>query len=231
MDWTQKYSLFLFDFDGLLVNTEYLHYQAYQKLVASYGFDLGWSFEKYCSIAHASAEGLRIEILKQFPSLQSKGSWDTLYQQKKDFYLDLLHNSKVPLMPGAEDFLNRLFNSGKRCVVVTHSSLDLIESIRSQHPVLQKMHAWITREDYEQPKPSPQCYQLAIEKYAVDDRVIGFEDSPRGMRALMGSGATALMVCDPNVIPPTWSIQNRSQLGTSINSSSEIFHASTLEEI
>lgn len=80
MDWIKEFSLFLFDFDGLLVNTEYLHYQAYQKLVASYGFNLGWSFEKYCSIAHASAEGLRIEILAQFPQLRNKGSWDTLYK-------------------------------------------------------------------------------------------------------------------------------------------------------
>ena len=32
MDWIKKYQLFLFDFDGLLVNTEEMHFLAYKQM-------------------------------------------------------------------------------------------------------------------------------------------------------------------------------------------------------
>lgn len=196
MHWIHDYQLFLFDFDGILVNTEELHYLAYKKMCAGRGFSLKWNMETYIRHAMYSATGLKEGIYKEFPDLKRyEPCWDILYQEKKQAYAELLINQGATLMPGVEPLLKELEKAGiKRCVV-THSSAVQIKLITARLPILNSIPHWITREDYSQPKPSPECYQKAIEKLAdKDDRVIGFEDSPRGLKALLGTDAKAVLV-------------------------------------
>ena len=67
MEWIEEYDLFLLDFDGLLVNTERVHYQAYQQVVQemgqSKGIELSWSFEQYCAIAHSNSTALSQAVI------------------------------------------------------------------------------------------------------------------------------------------------------------------------
>jgi beta-phosphoglucomutase len=84
MQWIHEYQLFLFDFDGLLVNTEEIHYRAYQRMCAHYGVIMDMNFEDYCKIAHYHSEGLSEELYKQYPKLkEQESSWDILYAEKK----------------------------------------------------------------------------------------------------------------------------------------------------
>jgi HAD superfamily hydrolase (TIGR01509 family) len=200
MQWIQQYQLFLFDFDGLLVNTEALHYQAYIKMCADRGFQLPWDFDRYSEAAHHSATGLREQIYAEFPGLEAQEpDWDILYAEKKKAFANLIAAGSTPLMPGVAQLLNALEKANiKRCVV-THSALPFIQTIRQQNPILDSIPHWITREDYLHPKPHPECYQIAIDRLAQEgDRIIGFEDSPRGFQALSGTQATPVLVCPPN---------------------------------
>lgn len=194
MNWIQKFQLFLFDFDGLLVNTEHLHFQAYRNMLARRGVQLDWSFAHYCELAHLNPSALKEELYAQFPDLPL--NWDQLYREKKEAYLELLASGKVELMPGVEQLLTELAEKRTRHCVVTHSTLEQTQLIRAQHPVLQAIPAWITREDYEQPKPNPECYLKAISLYGQPgDRIIGFEDSIRGLQALRQTPALAVLIC------------------------------------
>ncbi|KIC73595.1 MULTISPECIES: HAD family hydrolase [Candidatus Protochlamydia] len=200
MNWIQHYQLFLFDFDGLLVNTEILHFQAYQKMCEQRGFKITWSFEQYSGFAHHHANGLRDAIYAQFPALyQQEPEWNILYEEKKKAFMKLLQEGRVQLMPGVSDLLLALKEANINRCVVTHSAFQLIKTIREQNPILNSIPYWITREDYIHPKPDPQCYLTAIERYAEkEDKVIGFEDSPRGLNALLQTQAKAVLVCPPN---------------------------------
>ena len=186
MDWIKQFDLFLFDFDGLLVNTEELHFGAYKKMCRDRGFELPWSFEKYCTKAHFSSSGIREGIEEDLPDLiAQERDWNVLYGEKKRAYLELLEKGAVTLMPGVEELLFHLASSEiKRCVV-THSSKELVEPIRSQLPILETISLWIMREDYMHPKPHPEGYLKALEKLkSPNDRIIGFEDTYKGLQAL-----------------------------------------------
>ncbi len=198
MNWIHEFDLFLFDFDGLLVNTEKLHYQAYQNMFRKRGYQLEWDFKKYLSIAHHSSEGLRISSYETFPKLQKEEPhWDVLYKEKSQEYIDLLHTGDLELMPGVEELLSELKTWSKRKVVVTHSQKHHVDAIRESCEPLSAIDEWITREDYENAKPASDCYQLAIDRYGKPgDRVVGFEDSPRGLTALMGVDAQAMFVTE-----------------------------------
>lgn len=196
MDWLNQYQLYLFDFDGLLVNTEELHYEAYKLMCQQRGFKLDWDFDFFCSIAHHSAEGLEQQIYADLPALkQIEPNWKVLYQEKKQSFLDLVNHGAVELMPGAEELLVALQKAGINRAVVTHSLAELINAIRKQIPLLDTIPHWITREHYTQPKPSSECYLKAIEMLAKEtDNVIGFEDTPRGTTALAGTRAKPIFV-------------------------------------
>lgn len=196
MEWTKSFDLFLFDLDGLLVNTEHIHYQAYLDMCSKRGFQLDWSFEKYEAIAHTSATGIRMALESDFPLLFQNDPWEVVYNEKKEIYISLLKNSKIKLMPGVEKLLNVLQKENKKRCVVTHSAKNITDLIRAGNPVLNSIPNWITREDYLKPKPDPECYLRAITLFGKKgDRIIGFEDSIKGLQALYQTSALCVLVC------------------------------------
>ncbi len=200
MDWINEFQLFLLDFDGLLVNTESLHYQAYIRMCQQRGHQLNWTFDQFCEAAHYDSKLLRIKLQEALPELfVQEPDWSTLYTEKKKLYLQILGEKKIELMPGAEKFLTALKENGIKRVVVTHSPIEQVQYIRDQHPVLQTIKHWITREDYELSKPHPEPYLTAIDRHSSKgDKIIGFEDSPRGIAALLGTSAKAVLI-NPSV--------------------------------
>ena len=200
MQWIFQYQLFLFDLDGLLVDTENLHYQAYINMCKERGYDLSWSFHRYSEAAHHDSTGLRDQVYLEFPKLkEEEPDWRVLYEEKKRILVDLIEKGPVPLMRGVKELLLALQKADIKRSVVTHSPLPFIKKIREKNPLLDTIPNWITREDYTQPKPHPECYQTAISRLAEPtDNIIGFEDSPRGLEALLETRAKPVLICPPD---------------------------------
>ena len=200
LDWIHNYDLFLFDFDGLLVNTEQLHCDAYRVMCEERGYNLGWDFQKFLAIAHFSSTGLKESIYKELPELYAdEPSWEVLYAEKKKAYERLLDEGSVTLLPGVRELLQALEKANIKRAVVTNSTRTQVESIKNNLPLLKTIPHWITREDYKNPKPSPEGYQKALALLAKpNDRVIGFEDSLRGLQSLLQAGIHAVLICPPD---------------------------------
>jgi HAD superfamily hydrolase (TIGR01509 family) len=165
-------------------------------MMAAQGFALNWSFLRFCEVAHLNATALKEALYSEFPELPL--DWDLLYAEKKKAYYALVSTGKVDLMPGVAELLTELDQSSIRHCVVTNSFLEQVALIRSQVPLLQTIPHWITREDYERQKPHPDAYLKAIELYGKPgDRMIGFEDSIRGLQALQGTPALPVLICSP----------------------------------
>lgn len=196
MQWVNHYQLVLFDFDGLLVNTEELHYKAYQRMCANRGVVMDMSFENYCKIAHYNSIGLSEQLYKHYPKLKGV-SWETLYAEKKQEMINLLEEGTVQLMPGVERILTALEEASVPRCVVTHSPSEIINTVRKGHPIFDTISVWITREHYTKAKPDPECYIKALEMLAKpSDKIIGFEDTPRGLNALLGTRVKPVLICE-----------------------------------
>jgi HAD superfamily hydrolase (TIGR01509 family) len=203
MNWIQKFDLFLFDFDGLLVNTEELHFEAYRQMCQGRGYSLDWSLFEFFEAAHFSSTGLRDAIYRKFPELQKQEPrWDVLYAEKKQRYQELLERGRLSLTPGVAEILVALEKAAKRRCVVTNSTRVQVDLVKKKIPVLNTIPVWITRENYREPKPDPECYLAAIRQLGKPgDLVIGFEDSVRGFQALKEAGVSTALLIGPQDHP------------------------------
>ena len=193
MHWIERFDLFLFDLDGLLVDTERLHFEAYQTLCNRYDYEIPWDFMEYLGVAHASSNGLQEALEPHFGGR----SWDELYVEKKKIYIETLNRGELKLMAGVEALLKELAQSRTKRCVVTHSSKEQVSAIKHFLPILKTIPVWITREDYEEPKPAADGYLKALELLLdPGDNVIGFEDSLRGFTALQQTLALPVLICD-----------------------------------
>lgn len=197
MQQIDNFQLFLFDFDGLLINSEEIHFLAYKQMCAAHGCNLDWTFERYCQTAHYSGEGLKQQLFELFPELEKiDPTWQKLYAEKQENVRQLFMSGAAHLMPGVQQFLELLSQKNVTSCVVTHSPGQLVNVMRENFAIFKTIKHWITRNDYSKPKPDPECYLKAIELYAKpNDRVLGFEDTPRGLTALMGTRAKPILIC------------------------------------
>ncbi len=191
----EEIDLFLFDLDGLLVDTEILHWKAYQKMCQVFGYTLDWDFRTYLQVAGGSADGIARRIQREMPQLFFGRKWDELYAIKKEKFLELLASSPIPLMQGVEQCLSRLATLQKPMVVVTHSSTKIVKTVQASHPVFSLITQWVAREMYEAPKPAPDGYRAACDILKVaPGRAIGFEDTVRGIDSLLAAGVQPILV-------------------------------------
>lgn len=188
------YDIILFDFDGLLVDTESLHFSAYKEMCLRRGVVLDWDFTRFCQEAHGSAHGIWKAFQKEYPQLLENAPRDLLYREKKEMYQELLKTTSLKYMPGIEALLQALATSNVLSAVVTNSPRFQVECIRKKLTLLHEIPLWITREEYALAKPEPDGYLLAIEKLGKKKRIVGFEDTLKGIRALQAAGVEAILV-------------------------------------
>jgi HAD superfamily hydrolase (TIGR01509 family) len=200
MSWLTPYDVVLLDLDGLLVTTEELHFAAYRAMCQARGCTLSWTMNDFFSAAHFSATGLRDALYAAFPQLkEQEPKWSVLYEEKRRAYLKILQEQPVGLMPGVDTLLRGLQEAGIPKAVVTNSPQEQVALIRVKQPLLDTVPLWLTREGYANGKPAPDGYIAALEKLGKSGaRAIGFEDSLRGVEALIGAG-----VRYPTLIAPS----------------------------
>lgn len=188
------YDVILFDFDGLLVDTEPLHFFAYKEMCLRNRVVLNWDFTRFCQEAHGSANGIWKAFQKEYPELLENSSQDLLYREKKEIYQKLLKTASLKFMPGVETLLQALATSNILSAVVTNSPRSQVEFIRKKLTLLHVIPLWVAREDYALAKPEPDGYLFAMERLGKKKRVIGFEDTLKGIHALQAAGIEAVLV-------------------------------------
>jgi dTDP-4-dehydrorhamnose reductase/beta-phosphoglucomutase-like phosphatase (HAD superfamily) len=186
---TEQGKLFLLmDLDGTLLDTDRIHYRAYKRACQDYGWQLKWSDFEY-AIHHSGLDHYLRGLPVPFEEIKSK---------KKKY---MLQETSFPLIEGAEHFLSHCIKYDLNLVIVTNTSNDVVEHYKTHQPLLQKVKQWITREDYTQPKPSKECYELAMQRfYRGESHILGFENTLSGYESMKDSANMVYFVTNINSI-------------------------------
>lgn len=178
----------LFDFDGLLLDTESAEFRAWCELYERHGQTLElstWSRAIGTLGGFDPSEHLR--------SLGSPPSAEALADQKRRV-LDLCERENF--LPGVDSLLRDARSRGLQTCIVSSSSRGWIEGHLNRRCGLEPFDAIVCANgDPARAKPRPTLYLEALECLGVNaDQAIAFEDSPNGIAAAKAAGLFCVAV-------------------------------------
>jgi len=177
-------SAVIFDFDGVIVDSERLHWAAFNAVISE---PVSW--EKYIQTLIGFDD--RDAFKSLFPST-SKDELDKLIEQKAAAFQKLLADGGAAALPGAVELIQHL--SGTVPIAICSGALrEDIFPIIGTLGVADAFDAIVTAEDTPVSKPDPAPYRLAKEKLGVENAV-AIEDTPAGIASAKGAGLTVLAV-------------------------------------
>ena len=181
----------IFDFDGLILDTEVPIYEAWRENYAAHGHDLPLELYVGC----VGSDFHRFDPKLHLESLTGEAiDWNQWDEARERRALEIV-NSLVDPMPGVADRLREAREMGLPCAVASSSPRSWVE------PHLERIglreHFVLTRciDDVSRPKPSPELFLAAAEGLGVEpgDALV-FEDSLNGLLAAQAAGMRCVSV-------------------------------------
>ena len=179
----------IFDFDGLIVDTEGPGFRAWSEVYEAHGCAL--PFEKY-SACIGTIGGFD---LHGYLEEQSGRSFERseLERACKARWLELVNDQQ--LQPGIATCISAAKARGLKLAIASSSTRKWVARNLRRFGLLGQFDTVCTRDFVSAVKPDPALYLLALEKLAVTaDEAIAFEDSPPGILAAKRAGLFCIAV-------------------------------------
>lgn len=181
----------IFDFDGLILDTEWPDYESWQEVYQHYGCEL--SVQAWGQIVGGTAASdfdphTHLEQLSG-RSLDREEVWVSRRQK----YLDNI--SEQTVLPGVVDYLDAAEDLGLRLAVASSSPENWVRGHLARLGLYERFDAIKTADDVQRTKPDPELYHAALSALGVGaGEAIVFEDSPNGVQAAKAAGIFAVAV-------------------------------------
>ena len=182
----KKIDAIVFDFDGVIVDSEPLYEATAEELFMQYGVEIppeDWKHFK----------GLSEEMFIRAASEKYQINVPIEEMRKKD--LEILKSKfkkHLDYIPGVRDFIKKIDNVYK-IGLVTSSSRLLLEWIFGNTPIDNYFKFMVTAEDIEHPKPDPEPFLKMSEILSVlPEKMLVIEDSIHGINSANSAGAVTI---------------------------------------
>ncbi|MBN1460868.1 MAG: HAD family phosphatase [Armatimonadetes bacterium] len=196
----KKMEAVLYDMDGLIVDTEPLHFQAFRDYMKTFGHEMPESL---------MPDFIGISDVENVRHLRETYQVDTPLEEmvagRRRAYLELVGTLPLPALPGFWEFTVEAKQRGLKQAVVSSAPAEQVEL------VLQRLFegqgdlgtpgdyfdAIVTGDDIEHNKPAPDIYLVGAERLGVPPALcLALEDSPPGAQSAAAAGL--LVVAIPN---------------------------------
>lgn len=189
----------IFDFDGIIVDTEPLHYRAFQTILEPLG--KGYSWDDY--VARYMGFDDRDAFIEVFSAAGEKLSHDSLellIERKARIFQDVIASGVAPY-PGVVRLATEL--AAKVPVALCSGALPSdILPILQQLSLEKVFSVMVTAADVEASKPDPASYRLAVELLRATfpdhgiapSSCLAIEDTPAGIASANGAGIPVVAV-------------------------------------
>jgi HAD superfamily hydrolase (TIGR01509 family) len=173
----------LFDFDGLIVDTETPSYASWQEVYREHGQEL--PLERWAAIIGTIGG---FEPLDYLEELHGPIDRDAVQTRRQEHELELLEIEQ--LRPGILDYLEEARRRGFRTAIVSSSSRAWVDRHLVRLERSQDFDEIVTADrNPERAKPRPILYLEALDRLGVSpSEAIAFEDSPNGVTAAKAAG-------------------------------------------
>jgi beta-phosphoglucomutase len=185
-----------FDFDGVLLDTEPVHWACWRDMLATAGLALTWEYYRDFCIGIDDRDMLRAMARQADPPRDWESLW-TLYPAKKTLFQERMaappfEDELIVMLPE----LHRDF----RIAVVSSSSATEIEPLLEAGGIRGHIDTIVGGEMVTRHKPAPEPYLLAAERLSVTSAIV-LEDSAAGMASGRAAGFEVIAVKHPREVP------------------------------
>jgi D-arabinose 5-phosphate isomerase GutQ/beta-phosphoglucomutase-like phosphatase (HAD superfamily) len=188
-----EYDLFVFDFDGTIMDTEELHCRAWTLALSKIkNEDIHISMNDYQRFFHSLKKNYSKYYLNMYWDISFK-DYEYVYKLKQTIYKEFIlttnvlltnvEKTNVQLINGCDIFIDFILKNNKKFVIVSNTSKECIDIFSIRYPILKNAFKIYTKEFFLHKKPNPECYMRVIQDFP-NHKIIGFEDSLPGMEAL-----------------------------------------------
>jgi len=176
----------LFDLDGVLVDATEWHYEALNRALGLFGFDI--TRYEHLSSYNGLPTRKKLEMLSVEKGLPV-ALHPMLNRLKQVYTRDEILTKCRPLFE-KEYMLSRLHREGQRLAVCSNSIRDALELMIERSGLTAYFDLLISNEDVAHPKPEPEAFVTAMARLGVTPaETLIVEDSPHGLEAARRSGA------------------------------------------
>lgn len=189
----------LFDFDGVIVDSERLHWRAFVAVLTPEGLAPSWEDYHREHIGYDDRDAFRLifESAGRPLTAEELPRWVAL---KGAAFLEEVRAAPPPPYPGVLDLFDQL-RSRVRLGLCTGALPGDITPILERLGLSDLFSTIVTAADVPASKPDPACYRLARERLALaagrrpeQMRGVAVEDTPAGIRSARGAGLSTLAV-------------------------------------
>ncbi len=188
-----RFEAILFDFDGVLLDSERVHFACWAEVLKPLGLALDWqTYSREC-IGISDREMLEMLARRSNPP-QDVASLLARYPAKRDCFRNRMLRQELVTSDTAS--LIRALRPDYKLAVVSSSARCEVEPILELGGVRCLFDTVVCAEDVERPKPAPEPYLLAARRLGVRTALV-VEDSDAGLESGKAAGFDVLRIPEP----------------------------------
>ena len=174
----------LFDIDGTLTDTNYLHTLAWRRAFLEHGHDVA------SSQVHRMIGASSTKLMQACIGREDDGVKDTWRERFEELI------PEIRAFPGARELITRVQERGARAVLATSSPGDLVEHhLRALDLDVDDLDGLTTDSDVEEAKPAPDVFLAALAQVdGVADQAIVIGDTGWDIEAALAAGLSTVAV-------------------------------------
>ena len=190
----------IFDFDGVLVDTEPIHYQAFQEVLRP--LHLGYSYERYLEhyIGFDDRDAFREVFLESGRELTGE-ELNSLMRSKAGKFKRIVSKGGESF-PGANALISELRTFNVPMAIASGALKSEIEMILRSLGIEKAFPVIVAADEVNRSKPDPETYMLALEKikrqmlkkYLDPGLSVSIEDTPSGIESARAAGLVVVGV-------------------------------------
>ncbi len=183
----------LFDFNGVLVHDEPVHWRALREALAPLGLRISWSRYRERYLMGDDATAIRRALADAGQPSPGAGEVARLVRAKRRAYRRRI-GSRLRFEAGAARFVRGL-EPGPLLAIVSSATRSEIRAAVRASSLARRFETVVSGDDVARTKPHPDPYRTALRALGVPAReALAFEDSPGGIASARGAGLRVIGV-------------------------------------
>ncbi len=189
---------FIFDLDGVIVDTAKYHYLAWKKIATELGIEFTHeNNELLKGVSRVRSLDIILDLGKVEASQEQKNQW--LVQKNEEYLTYLVNMDQSEILAGVMPVLE--FLKANNQPIALGSASKNARPILEKTGILSYFNVIVDGNDVSNAKPDPEVFLQAAQKLSItNENSIVFEDSVAGIQAANSAAMTSIGIGDATIL-------------------------------